>query len=78
MANHFGHVTQLSNELDHLVPQKDSNVSKFGPHTIKSLDTHIHTHSNVYQPDYVNFINSVNCHLAGLSTEIVLPFYADL
>ena len=36
-----GHVSQLTNEVDHIVPQKNSNIYKIAPNNIKSLCTQI-------------------------------------
>ena len=38
---HFGHLTQLTDEVDHFAPQKDSNIYKTAPYNIKSLCTKI-------------------------------------
>ena len=38
---HFGHVTQLVDEVDHFAPQKSSNVHKVAKYNIKLVCTQI-------------------------------------
>ena len=41
MTNHSGHVTQLTDELDHFAPKKDSDIYKTASCNIKALCTQI-------------------------------------